>query len=89
MVETAQRQVALKLRLAATAKCIDLMDTQPEEMAIAEIYPLNAFVSGWQPCWNSARRRRMQVSSWEQIQLKEVPQRRGPGWPGRRVTPKL
>ena len=41
--EMAQRQLALKLWLAATAKCIDRMDGRPEEMMIAEICPQNAF----------------------------------------------
>ena len=36
-------EMALKLCLAATAKCIDRMDVRPEEMAIAEICPRNAF----------------------------------------------
>ena len=42
MKEMAQRQLALKLRLAATAKCVDRVDIRPEEMMITEIGRQNA-----------------------------------------------
>ena len=44
MKETAEGQLALKICLAATAKCVDRMDARPKQLTIAEICPQNAFL---------------------------------------------
>ena len=52
--EVSRRQLALKLRLAAAAECVDRVDSRRSELMVAVLYPRSDFASADRLVGNSA-----------------------------------